>query len=125
MRGEFKAGSGELQVHGLNTPTVSVISRHSFRIGPDGNMVNRLLTNRDAPWIQLTIEMQIHAGMPVNVGDVHASTEPGYPCVTKYLAPNVLANPHLVQYEYSSPSLFTWTFISVGDKWHTKGKRGL
>ena len=83
-RGELKTGSRTVDVASLSTGTLLVSMSQEFRVGKAGNEIGKGLTNRNAPWIRHTLQLQLQAGVQPQSADVSFVRVPDFPSITAY-----------------------------------------
>lgn len=109
MRGEFDANRRKIRILDEYTSLAKLRFEDRFRLGPQGNTLQALLTNRDAAWVEAAMTAGIPADRGLIPGDVFSDGD--FPTHWIYLDSGSGMNQLYKQFPVATP-----VFINRGPK---------
>lgn len=109
-RGERR--NEKISITGICTEEARIEISQEFRLGPRINEINKLMTNRDAPWIEVILVLTLRGSSAASSSDLVLSGT-GFPSYEVYFGAN--ENP-MVNIQSEPPGLSVIQFIDRGSK---------
>lgn len=85
--GDYSRGvnrNKSVTITGINRDAITIDVRQEFRVGEDGNFMNNVMTNRNAPWISGHVVFTLRAASDPTSADLTFASSPQFPSWTTY-----------------------------------------